>query len=74
MKKQFISAPFWLIIPIFLTGVSFAGQNWPQFRGPGSSGVAEKRHSARSLDHHRERGVGEGNPGPRLVLPHRLGR
>jgi len=42
MKNRIILFTFLLLIPFCLNGVSYAEQNWPQFRGPGSSGVADK--------------------------------
>ncbi len=32
----------WLLSAVALSGMTFAEDNWPQFRGPGSSGVAEE--------------------------------
>ena len=48
--------------------------DWPQFRGVNGTGVADASKLPAGMVHEEERGVGGGDPRPRLVVAHRLAR
>ena len=47
--RRFLSIPFFLFLIVAIVSVARA-QNWPQFRGPGASGVVEGRTAAVNWD------------------------
>ena len=49
-------------------------EGWPQFRGPGSTGVADDAESSGHLEHDAERQVEDGHSRPWVVVADRVGR
>ena len=66
----------WLVVMWMLAvGIGLAANdNWPQFRGAGSLGVAEDPEPSRPVEHDRERGVGSRGPRSGMELAGGLGR
>ena len=61
-------------ITLTISPLARADKNWPQFRGPGSTGVTEERQLPESWSANGRRDLEGGDSRTRLVIAGRLGR